>query len=56
MFLYIQIVNSAILEYLQQDSYRKKAIFLVYIVLKPTDIDVNLEPNKDIILFKDQVR
>lgn len=31
-------------------------VFLVYIVLEPMDIDVNLEPNKDAILFKNQVR
>jgi len=31
-------------------------IFLVYITLNPMDIDVNLEPNKDAIFFKDQVR
>ncbi|XP_011167372.2 PMS1 protein homolog 1 [Solenopsis invicta] len=49
-----KIVNSLILEHFEQESYRKKTVFLVYITLRPMDIDVNLEPNKDAILFKDQ--
>ncbi|RLU22715.1 hypothetical protein DMN91_004993 [Ooceraea biroi] len=49
-----KLVNSLILEYFEQESCRKKMIFLVYIILEPMDIDVNLEPNKDAILFKDQ--
>ncbi|XP_025263640.1 DNA mismatch repair protein MutL-like isoform X3 [Camponotus floridanus] len=49
-----KLVNNIILEYFKQESHRKKVIFLVYIILKPIDIDVNLEPNKDTILFKDQ--
>lgn len=49
-----KLINSLILEYFQQESSRKKMIFLVYIILEPMDIDVNLEPNKDAILFKNQ--
>ncbi|KAM0733539.1 PMS1 protein-like protein 1 [Formica fusca] len=49
-----KLVNNTILEYFKQESHRKKMIFLVYIILEPMDIDVNLEPNKDTILFKDQ--
>ncbi|XP_050465419.1 PMS1 protein homolog 1-like [Cataglyphis hispanica] len=49
-----KLINNVILEYFKQESYRKKMIFLIYIILKPMDIDVNLEPNKDTVLFKDQ--
>ncbi|XP_072744873.1 PMS1 protein homolog 1 isoform X2 [Anoplolepis gracilipes] len=49
-----KLVNNIILEYFKQESHKKKVIFLVYIFLKPMDIDVNLEPNKDTVLFKDQ--
>ncbi|XP_070167283.1 PMS1 protein homolog 1 isoform X2 [Polyergus mexicanus] len=49
-----KLVNNTILEYFKQESHRKKMIFLVYIILEPMDIDVNLEPNKDTVLFKDQ--
>lgn len=56
MIVLLQLINSLILEYFQQESSRKKMIFLVYIILEPMDIDVNLEPNKDAILFKNQVK
>ncbi|XP_011136970.1 PMS1 protein homolog 1 isoform X2 [Harpegnathos saltator] len=49
-----KVVINTILEYFEQESCRKKVVFLVYIVLEPINIDVNLEPNKDTILFKDQ--
>ncbi|KAL6448643.1 hypothetical protein ACFW04_000475 [Cataglyphis niger] len=49
-----KLINNVILEYFKQESHRKKMIFLIYIILKPMDIDVNLEPNKDTVLFKDQ--
>ncbi|XP_067206509.1 PMS1 protein homolog 1 [Linepithema humile] len=49
-----KLVNGLILEYFEQESRRRKIVFLVYIILEPMDIDVNLEPNKTIILFKDQ--
>ncbi|XP_020283856.1 PMS1 protein homolog 1-like isoform X2 [Pseudomyrmex gracilis] len=49
-----KLVHNLILEYFDQDLYRKKVMFLVYITLEPKDIDVNLEPNKDTIFFKNQ--
>ncbi|XP_011630022.1 PMS1 protein homolog 1-like isoform X1 [Pogonomyrmex barbatus] len=49
-----KLVNSLILEHFGQESSRKKVLFLIYIILSPMDIDVNLEPNKDAIMFKDQ--
>lgn len=39
----------------QESSSRKKPIFLVYILINSANIDVNLEPNKTSLLFKDQV-
>ncbi|XP_012531281.1 PMS1 protein homolog 1 isoform X2 [Monomorium pharaonis] len=49
-----KLVNSLILEHFEQESCRKKIVFLMYITLRPMDIDVNLEPNKDAVFFKDQ--
>ncbi|KAL0117779.1 hypothetical protein PUN28_008877 [Cardiocondyla obscurior] len=49
-----KLVNSLILEYFEQESRRRKMMFLVYLTLSPMDIDINLEPNKDAIFFKDQ--
>ncbi|XP_011691543.1 PREDICTED: PMS1 protein homolog 1-like isoform X2 [Wasmannia auropunctata] len=49
-----KLINSLILEHFEQESYKKKMIFLVCLTLSPMDIDVNLEPNKDTIFFKDQ--
>ncbi|KAG5346675.1 RL5 protein, partial [Acromyrmex charruanus] len=34
-----KLANGLILEYFEQESYRKKIIFLVYIILSPMDID-----------------
>lgn len=39
----------------QESSLRKKPIFLVYILINAANIDVNLEPNKTSLLFKEQV-
>lgn len=48
-------VNDVISEYLGPKlAPKKKPIFLVYILVDPMDIDINLEPNKDVILFKNQ--
>lgn len=38
----------------QESSSRKKPIFLVYILINAANIDVNLEPNKTSLLFKEQ--
>ncbi|XP_050581446.1 PMS1 protein homolog 1-like isoform X2 [Bombus affinis] len=38
----------------QESSLRKKPIFLVYILINAANIDVNLEPNKTSLLFKEQ--
>ncbi|XP_050470454.1 PMS1 protein homolog 1-like isoform X3 [Bombus huntii] len=38
----------------QESSSKKKPIFLVYILINAANIDVNLEPNKTSLLFKDQ--
>ncbi|XP_043593823.1 PMS1 protein homolog 1-like isoform X1 [Bombus pyrosoma] len=38
----------------QESSTRKKPIFLVYILINAANIDVNLEPNKTSLLFKEQ--
>ncbi|KAK2580539.1 hypothetical protein KPH14_007673 [Odynerus spinipes] len=47
-----KVVNDIILEYFDQKlPARKKPIFLLHILVDPMDIDVNLEPNKDVILF-----
>ncbi|XP_011867029.1 PREDICTED: PMS1 protein homolog 1-like isoform X2 [Vollenhovia emeryi] len=48
-----ELLNSLILEHFEE-SCRKKIIFLVHLTLRPMDVDVNLEPNKDAIFFKDQ--
>ncbi|KAI4500312.1 hypothetical protein M0802_004729 [Mischocyttarus mexicanus] len=48
-------MNDTISEYFNNKlSIKKKLIFLVHILLDPMDIDVNLEPNKDAVLLKNQ--
>ncbi|XP_012241269.1 PMS1 protein homolog 1 isoform X1 [Bombus impatiens] len=50
-----KVVIKIIFEALGQElSSRKKPIFLVYILINAANIDVNLEPNKTSLLFKDQ--
>lgn len=38
-----------------QELSRKKPIFVIYILINAANIDVNLDPNKNFVLFKDQV-
>ncbi|XP_076634955.1 uncharacterized protein LOC143348537 [Colletes latitarsis] len=47
-----KIITKSILEALNSSS--KKPIFILYILINAANIDVNLEPNKNSILFKDQ--
>ncbi|KOC62559.1 PMS1 protein like protein 1 [Habropoda laboriosa] len=48
-------LTKTILEALGQESLsRKKPIFVLYILINAANIDINLEPNKTSILFKDQ--
>ncbi|XP_014601748.1 PREDICTED: PMS1 protein homolog 1 isoform X1 [Polistes canadensis] len=50
-----KVVNDTISEYFSNKlSVKRKLIFLVYILVDPADIDVNLEPNKDTVLLKNQ--
>ncbi|XP_015437278.1 PREDICTED: PMS1 protein homolog 1-like [Dufourea novaeangliae] len=50
-----KVVTRTILDAFQHDSSsRKKPIFLLYILTSAANIDVNLEPNKTSILFKEQ--
>ncbi|XP_060816422.1 PMS1 protein homolog 1-like isoform X2 [Bombus pascuorum] len=50
-----KVVTKIIFEALgQESSSRKKPIFLVYILINAANIDVNLEPNKTSLLFKEQ--
>ncbi|XP_076757962.1 uncharacterized protein LOC143427592 [Xylocopa sonorina] len=50
-----KVVTKTILDGLgQESSSRKKPIFVLYIVVNAADIDVNLEPNKTSVLFKNQ--
>lgn len=39
----------------QDSSSRKKPIFILSILTNARNIDVNLDPNKTSVLFKDQV-
>ncbi|XP_046838468.1 PMS1 protein homolog 1-like isoform X1 [Vespa crabro] len=48
-------VNDIISEYFSHKlSVKKKPIFLVHILMDPMDVDVNLEPNKDAVLLRNQ--
>lgn len=38
-----------------QELSRKKPIFVIYILINAANIDVNLDPNKNFVLFKEQV-
>ncbi|XP_015175476.1 PREDICTED: PMS1 protein homolog 1-like [Polistes dominula] len=50
-----KIMNDTISEYFSNKlSVKKKLIFLVHILIDPIDVDVNLEPNKDAVLLKNQ--
>ncbi|CAD1474454.1 unnamed protein product [Heterotrigona itama] len=48
-----KVTTKIILEALGQES-RKKPIFLIYILINAASIDVNLEPNKTCVFFKEQ--
>lgn len=53
---HFQIVTKIILEALEQElSVRKKPIFILYILINAANVDINLEPNKNSALFKEQV-
>ncbi|KAL2718687.1 PMS1 protein 1-like [Vespula squamosa] len=48
-------VNNILSEYFSHKLLvKKKPIFLVHILMDPMDVDVNLEPNKDAVLLKNQ--
>ncbi|XP_043671417.1 PMS1 protein homolog 1-like [Vespula pensylvanica] len=50
-----KVVNDIFSEYFSHKlSVKKKPIFLVHILMDPMDVDVNLEPNKDAVLLKNQ--
>lgn len=50
------MLTNTILEAIGQDSSsKKKPIFLLYVLINAANIDINLEPNKTCILFKEQV-
>ncbi|CAL7941657.1 unnamed protein product [Xylocopa violacea] len=49
-----KVVTKTILDALGQESSRKKPIFVLHILVNAADIDVNLEPNKTSVLFKNQ--
>lgn len=50
------MLTKTILTALEQDSSsRKKPIFLLYIIINAANIDVNLDPNKTSIFFKEEV-
>ncbi|XP_026666479.1 PMS1 protein homolog 1-like isoform X2 [Ceratina calcarata] len=50
-----KIASKIIMEGIGQDpSSKKKPIFVIYILLNAANIDVNLEPNKTTILFKEK--
>lgn len=48
-----KVTTKIILEALGQES-RKKPIFLIHILINAASIDVNLEPNKTCVFFKEQ--
>ncbi|KAF3425863.1 hypothetical protein E2986_09971 [Frieseomelitta varia] len=48
-----KVTTKIILEAVGQES-RKKPIFLIYILINAASIDVNLEPNKTCVFFKEQ--
>lgn len=49
-----KIVIKIILEAFGQELSRKKPIFVIYILINAANIDVNLDPNKNFVLFKEQ--
>ncbi|KAG7198775.1 hypothetical protein KM043_001759 [Ampulex compressa] len=50
-----RIISRRILENVGEEMHiKKKPIFILHILIKANDIDVNLEPNKTAVLFKDE--